>query len=247
MNLLTLSGNPFAQSTKNFYVDWWNRNKDKFINCPNPFPFEKVIKNQDTIPYLEITPLHKVAKNGILFINCNPAGTDSKYYKKHNQNKEICFYYNNDAKKTYARLCESFAADINVSEYAMIDIFPIVVKEQKVIKEDFNNPNNGRSEAYDELLDFFLKMIVEIQPKVIAVTNGFIKNLFIDKNSSLNKKFDKFVEDSEKCCYYIKIGDFETTLFCSGMIKGQHALDSESLKRFKRDIRCYFNHTTINF
>ena len=112
----------------------------------------------------------------------------------------------------------------------MIDLFPIVLKEQAVLKDTYKkNPK-----LFVPLLHVFVEAIEELQPKVIVVTNAFVRDV-------LKKEMSKFDENVSGVYYEMKTDKLETAVFCGGMISGSHQMDVESKKRLIRDVRTYLN------
>ena len=184
-------------------------------------------------------------------MNCNPSGTDYDYYRdyydQHNRIPVDSIYYDNP-KNTYFDAVEKFVKEgIGVSaNYAMIDVFPLVIQNQAVLKKAFReaySDHDNREEAFNEILESFLEHIVKIKPAVIIATNAFVKDIFTHDNSPfLNLKIKYTIsEDPYNVCYHISIDGFHTTLFCSGMISGGHQMDTESKKRLIRDVRHFFS------
>ena len=129
----------------------------------------------------------------------------------------------------------------------MIDVFPIVIQNQAALKQAYIKAKDKRKEAFDILIKRFIVSIECIQPKVIIVTNAFVKDLirFIPDENNKNKidiriKSITVTPDSEKVCYYLTTpSGFNTTVFCGGMIAGGHQMDTESKQRLVRDVRNY--------
>lgn len=260
MNLLPLEKNKFANNKLKQYKDWWEQYHDSFLNGgievnKQYFPLlqrdyaedsqlSKCSCGRNSIPYMEITPLYREANDGLLFVNCNPSGTDYSYYKEKNNEPPTDFFYYDKLDNTYFNATEEFAKAVGMSEnYAMIDVFPIVMQNQAVLKKAFKEENEKRRDAFNKLIDLFLDSIEQIKPKVVIVTNAFVKDLFING-------FDErvcVVPDEEKVCYNIKIQErFATTVFCGGMIAGGHQMDTESKKRLIRDV-AYFMESSIGY
>lgn len=196
-------------------------------------PFEK------TIPLFEITKLFRKPTLGrveVLFVNCNPSGTDVRYYQKRNATGDDFFYYDNP-KNTYFKSVENFYNELKLSDgnYAMIDLFPIVVKEQAGLEKAYY----AYPAFFSSLLDIFVDAVVELQPKVIVVTNAFVRELFKKEMS----KYFCFNENNFGVFYEIDNHRLNTAVFCGGMIAGPHQMDVESRKRLIRDIRCYLSFT----
>ena len=223
----------------------------------NPNAKQSILKGcpVNAIPYIEITPLYRSLvpdKPGILFVNCNPSGTD---YKQNGSNTQDIFVYDKED-NSYFNAAKKFAKDAGVSinesnldgNYAMIDIFPLVIQNQAVLKEAYYNATEDRRKAFTELLNIFVDNVLQIKPKVIVATNAFVKDLLTsDKDYSLKKlnllnstyEGDKFVR------YKIEIQGFTSTLFCGGMIAGGHQMDTESRNRLNRDVRHFFSGNPI--
>lgn len=258
---MDLQPTQFTLGVLNEYRQWWNNPNNVFKGQTATLSQREYALNsskrinyqcpQASIPYIEISPLYRIAEGGILFVNCNPSGTDYEYYRDYNKNNEDCFCYGiYKPDNSYFNADEEFVKNgIGASvEYAMIDVFPLVIQNQDVLKKAFynaykKNPLNLR-DAFDELLVAFLDHITTIKPRVIIATNAFVKDIFTQIDSPLlnlqNKKYS-IREDSNRVCYYICIDGFETTLFCGGMIAGGHQMDTESKKRLIRDVRHYYS------
>lgn len=212
----------------------------------------------NAIPYIEITPLYRSLvpdKPGILFVNCNPSGTDYKHYKEYYEqngsNTQDIFVYDKED-NSYFNAAKKFAKDAGVSinesnldgNYAMIDIFPLVIQNQAVLKEAYYNATEDRRKAFTELLNIFIDNVLQIKPKVIVATNAFVKDLLTsDKDYSLKKLnlLKSTYEGDEFVRYKIEIQDFTSTLFCGGMIAGGHQMDTESRNRLNRDVMHFFS------
>ena len=258
LKLLELKYNVFADNKLNQYKDWWKQYGKEFLgqkvvvdgkNChllqreyADNSQLSKYNCKRDSIPYIEITPLYREAKDGLLFVNCNPSGTDYPYYQKHNGASPTDFFYYDRPDNTYFNAVVEFADGVGgkgFGNFAMIDVFPIVIQNQAVLKKTFGDATGDLKKAFDKLIEFFLDSILQIKPKVVIVTNAFVKDLFVNKfNGMIRVKHDE-----KNVCYYIGIKNFETTVFCGGMIAGGHPMDSESRKRLERDVRLFIkNH-----
>lgn len=254
LKILELKNNVFAEHKLNQYKDWWKQYCKEFLgqkvvvdgkNChslqreyADNSQLSKYKCNSDSIPYIEITPLYRKAKDGLLFVNCNPSGTDYPYYQKHNGASPTDFFYYDRPDNTYFNAVVEFANGVGgkgFGNFAMIDVFPIVIQNQAVLKKAFGDATGDLKEAFDKLIEFFLDSIRQIKPKVVIVTNAFVKDLF-------EKKFDgriDAVHDDNNVCYHIEIDNFKTTVFCGGMIAGGHQMDTESKKRLIRDVNLF--------
>ena len=154
MKLQPLNLNPFAQGIKDELTAWWNAFGGDFIGQTiqltkdSSFPLlqkEYAVSQgklpHDTnvnIPYLEVTPLYTKAQHGALFVNCNPSGTDYSYYRTYNQNNDCCFYYGEfNPNNPYFQESEKFAQEVGAQSFAMIDVFPLVMQNQAVLKKAF--------------------------------------------------------------------------------------------------------------
>lgn len=272
MHLLPLDQNPLAKDTFERYKVWWSTHKSLFIDQKigkdnTPLIQRLFAKNSskwqnsdcplDAIPYIEISPLYRKAKDGILFVNCNPSGTDYEYYREHNTNHADCFYYGEQKpNNSYFNSAGTFATAVGIKNdnYAMIDIFPIVIQNQAVLKEAYKNAQGEQRKAFNELLDYFLDNISQIQPSVIVATNAFVKDLFTSDDQKAHpfslrnlSRLDDFEKKDDLVYYRIVIKGIETNLFCGGMIAGGHQMDTESKSRLIRDVKCFRNHSTIQF
>ncbi len=244
----------FANAKLEEYKSWWGEYKNEFLghsvivkekNCPllqREYVAQSRLKicgcQRASIPCVEITPLYREAKDGLLFVNCNPSGTDYPYYQKCNGTslEDVLCYDKPD--NTYFKAVEEFAEKIGgkgFGNYAMIDVFPIVMQNQAVLKKAYGDAKGRLKDAFDELIESFLDLIIQIEPKVVIVTNAFVKDLFVNKfNGRIRVKHDE-----KDVCYHLGIKKFETTVFCGGMIAGGHQMDTESKKRLIRDVALF--------
>ena len=220
--------------------------------------------DRESIPFLEVTPLYRKAEGGLLFVNCNPSGTDYSFYRNNNADppKEI-FYYDrgvgseSDGENDYFKAVREFSEKVcekGFGNYAMIDAFPLVMQNQAVLKKAYidavvlGRDNPKRAEAFKALIKLFIQTIESINPKVIIITNAFVKGLFRnnpdEKNGNkLNIRLSEDIVtvdpmDKDFVCYKIKTShNFESTVFCGGMIAGGHQMDTDSRERLIRDIK----------
>ena len=215
----------------------------------------------DAIPYIEITSLYRPLDPsipGILFVNCNPSGTDYQYYNDYymkNGKTRSGFVLYNKVDNTYFNAAKEFAKKAGVSlnesnldgNYAMIDVFPIVIQNQAVLKKAYNEAEGRQKEAFERLLEVFIYNVVQIKPKVIVATNAFVKDLLTSEThprSLVNLGLLNATYEGDDLVRYkisIKQSDFEATLFCGGMIAGGHQMDTESRARLYRDVRHFFS------
>ena len=59
------------------YNDFWNNNKDSFGDFFNG--------NPQCAPKIEIGDFDDTVRNGLLFVSCNPSGTDTDFYEQNNK------------------------------------------------------------------------------------------------------------------------------------------------------------------
>ena len=223
-----------------------------------------MIKEAKCIPYIEISAMCREIENGLLFINCNPSGTDYEHYEDKNKDKiEECFYYDNP-QNDYFKESRKFANQVGIGDnFAMIDFFPIVIQKQadlkKKVEEVFSGKDktkknhlqnevsariDGERKAFKELIDIFLDAIKKLNPQVIVVTNAFVRDLFVKKLVELEyiTELEAEEENQNQLVYHkmkITKTNYTFTLFCGGMIAGGHRMDRESQKRLERDVRLF--------
>lgn len=271
-----------ALNTLNELQRWWNNYKEVFVKggiatkiifnkeevplLQRFYVHEPQLKdgssfNKESIPFLEITSLYRVAKNGLLFVNCNPSGTDYSFYGKKNPYSSEVFYYYND-KNDYFKAVKLFSERVyeeGFTNYAMIDVFPLVMQNQAVLKKAYitaiTGSDGGLKDAFKSLINIFIGIIEQIQPKVIIVTNAFVKELFRNNpEENKRKKQDIRMEgitvssmDENYVCYHVTTRNgFQTTVFCGGMIAGGHQMDTESKERLIREVRRFLGFTPTN-
>ena len=167
----------------------------------------------------------------MLFVNCNPSGTDYDYYDTNNDKGNNFFYYDK-TDNTYFKSTDEFYRALGLTDdnYAMIDLFPIVTKEQAVLK----NAYEKNRKLFAPLIDIFVEAVEELQPRVIVVTNAFVRDVLAEKKTM-------FKENPIEVCYEMTTKKLKTVAFCGGMIAGSHQMDVESKKRLIRDVRTYLN------
>lgn len=271
MDLVTLINN---------YEDWWSRNSSAFEKqtvkvdgemrpliqreyAPK-YANEKLKKHNCkdiNIPLIEITPYYKEAEDGLLFVNCNPSGTDYKYYVGHNNTPPNDFYIYDNQDNSYFNKTREFANKAEADKFAMIDVFPLVIQNQAVLKTAISEAYSDqkpepRWTAFYEMMELFIKNVVEIKPKVIVATNAFVKDLFTcdDEDhpySFPNQGLLNYIYQGDDLVYY-KIAiprqghdDFEAFLFCGGMIAGGHQMDTQSKARLIRDVKHFLSGDSI--
>lgn len=167
-------------------------------------------------------------------MNCNPSGTDIRYYKKKNAAGNDFFNYDNP-KNPYFRSVENFYNELKLTadNNAMMDLFPVVVKEQAVLEKAYY----AYPAFFTALFEIFVDAVVELQPKVITVTNAFVRELFKKEMP----KYFSFKENNYGVFYEMDNPRLNTAVFCGGMIAGPHQMDVESKRRLIRDVRCYLS------
>lgn len=221
----------------------------------------------EQIPLIEITEYYRKAENGILFVNCNPSGTDYEHYGEENKSQDGFFIYKKEG-NPYFENAESFARKVKQGiPYAMIDVFPLVLQNQAVLKKAISEafPVSKRTpakevipcDAFKAMMERFRDNVLEIKPKVIVATNAFVKDLFTcddEKHPYSFRKLgllDSFYQGDDSVYYRIVIprqgqDAFETFLFCGGMIAGGHQMDTQSKERLIRDVRHFISQKPIN-
>ncbi len=223
--------------------DWWNTYAHLFRGWlqREVFRTNNPTKDADYIPNIEITNKYRKTNNGLLMIGCNPSGNDYAYYRDKGNKCDFCIY---DKENQYTTAIYNFANNVNCADnYACIDLFPIVLGEEAQLKENFENDKNIQ-DALKALAQITFENIIEINPKVIAITDTFVRDLFTISFPKLGLL--EVHEDTDNVCYDINIKDKEGighlyTIFCGAMLTGQRPMDRESRKRFEKDVRNYLN------
>ena len=185
-------------------------------------------------------------------MNCNPSGTDYDYYRDYNQKEEPFFYYGElRPENTHFQAVMTFTERVGARAgkkdlpFAMIDVFPIVIQNQAVLKSAYKEET--KRNAFNGLLKIFLETIKSIHPAVIIATNAFVKDLFTDEGTKQPYSLralgllDSFVPNTDEVCYDIKVKEEKTRLYCGGMIAGGHQMDTESKSRLIRDVALYLS------
>ena len=194
--------------------------------------------NPNVIPYIELSKLQDPGST-ILFVGMNPSGADvSWYYKNNGKGDKVKVYKNMSpyylAMENFARECLG-SLDEN-KYYSELDVFGIVQGTQAIIEKHFL----GNPQLYLDMFRLFLRTIVELNPKLIIVTNAFVRRLLMRGNDPKdvlkNKKYDNFYfngsirryileRDNLYGGYKLVIGDKEFYLYFSCMLSGQRAID----------------------
>lgn len=196
--------------------------------------FQRCFRNQQSIPLFEISNFFRKPSEErieVLFVNCNPSGTDNGYYEKMNTKGDDFFYYDNP-KNPYHKSVDDFYRDLGLEDenYAMIDLFPVVTQEQEVLVKACKS----YPAFFDSLIEIFVDAVVELNPKVIVVTNAFVREALKKEKSKFS-----FTENDEEGYYVMKANGLDNVAFCGGMIAGKHQMDVESKKRLIRDVKNY--------
>lgn len=222
--------------------------------------------DKQNIPVIEITEYYRKADNGILFVNCNPSGTDYEHYGKENTLPDDFFIYRKEG-NPYFENAKSFAKKVGVGDnFAMIDVFPLVIQNQAVLKKAVSEAfsvsrrspvkKNALGEAFKAMMDQFRDNVLEINPKVIVATNAFVKDLFTCGDEKYPYSFRNLglmssIYQGDDLVYYKIViprqeQDFEAFLFCGGMIAGGHQMDTQSKARLIRDVKHFILQKPIN-
>lgn len=274
MDILNNKINELKDNKINELKAWWDNNREVLLNVKISIKeqgntteyqlFQRKNTQDDTIPYLEITPLYRKADGGILFVTCNPSGTEVKQYA--NNTEEIFTYENKNneywvnaesfAKRVFGDICQ----DID-SKYAMIDVFPIVLQKQTVLERVFKTmrPKDDKLKcAFNSLIQMFLETVKAINPRVIVVANAFVRKIFMDylgNSKYLNYNGKTWIDiepnKNELVCYHItRIMDDvqqKIAVFCGGAFGGRVKMDKESEKRLSRDVKYYIKGQSLDF
>lgn len=230
-----IKNNKLALKYLCLYKNWWASHEGS-QNHDSLFQRNLNKTSSSTIPLFEVTNMfRKPTKDGVnvLFVNCNPAGTDLNHYKNNNKLCHEFFYYDNTGKNQYFQSIDDFYKELGLNDdnYAMIDMFPIVIQEQAVLKKAYN----ADPSFFAPLISIFIQAVIELQPKVIVVTNAFVGSLF---QTAIPKQIN--VQYNNVGVYHeIKDSRLNTAVFCGGMIAGRHQMDRESKKRLIKDVKEY--------
>ena len=225
--------NAFAEKYLEKYKNYW-RMSGHALEGLTPSLFQRYCVPENTIPIFEVGRLFRKPTEGrlaVLFVNSNPSGTDNDYYESNNSKYDDFFYYDKTDNPYFKSTDEFYRAlGLTDNNYAMIDLFPIVLNEQAVLK----NAYEKNRDLFVPLIDIFVEAVEELQPQVIVVTNAFVRDV-------LKKEMPKFKENQTGVYYEMATDRSETAVFCGGMIAGRHQMDIESKKRLKRDVKKYLN------
>ena len=198
------------------YVKFWNENKDNdtFENFFDKF--------SDYAPKIEIGDFDDTVRNGLLFVSCNPSGTDTDFYEQNNKidYEEVIWYSKKKDTSGFLGALKKFAEHCGYDgNYSKLDVFCVVKKSQDDVEDHYKK----HKDVYEEMFDIFVSTVEKLEPKVIVVPNAFVRDLF-QNDFSEKIGYDK---DQEPNCggHKAKFGNHETYIFFTSMLSGVRALD----------------------
>lgn len=196
------------------YNDFWKSNKKSFGKF-----FDG---NPQYAPKIEIGDFDDTVRNGLLFVSCNPSGTDTDFYEQNNKidYKEVMWYPKKKDTSGFLGALKKFAEHCGYNgNYSKLDVFCVVKKSQDDVEDHYKK----HKDVYEEMFDIFVSTVEKLEPKVIVVPNAFIRDLF-QNDFSEKIGYDK---DQEPNCggHKAKFGNHETYIFFTSMLSGVRALD----------------------
>ena len=240
------TGNKLLSDFLDEYKNWWGKYHKTITDS---IELERDATKNDYIPYLELYPSFQIPSSSpkVLFVSCNPSGKDLSYYvDKHDDPNNIIvgfpdfFYYD---KPILSSSCKTFISDLqipSITDFAMIDVFPIVKSSQKGIEkawERVRNKENTLHGAFTALFDIFQRIVLRIKPDVIIIPNAFIGTLFesgVLSSKTVIVDLTSFVleyQDNNSTT-------FRTTAFASSMLSGGR-IDRYSYARLVKEVKNY--------
>lgn len=199
---------------------------DKDILSTNRVPV-----NPNSIPLFELnwTIEDATPPVDLLMVNCNPAGTDYKYYNAKKQNDDICCY--DCPENKYLTWGSNL---VSRKSMACIDVFPVVCSRQDILKHAIAK----EVKLFQGLLSIFWNLVFDLDPNLIAVTNAFAGRILSGEDGLQSDNHPGIVFDAQKVCYSVAFPNGRMVpMICGGMIAGRHQMDSHSRMRFERDIK----------
>ncbi len=216
------------------YVKFWNENKDNdtFENFFDKF--------SDYAPKIEIGDFDDTVRNGLLFVSCNPSGTDTDFYEQNNKidYKEVMWYPKKKDTSGFLDALKKFSEKCGYGgKYSKLDVFCVVKKAQKQVIKHYSDKNN--KSLYEKMFTIFVDTVEKIQPEVIVVANAFIRDLFQNDFKDIIR-YDKN-QDLEYGGHRAKFGEHETYIFFTSMLSGGRALDVGSREVLEWAVNRYKN------
>jgi hypothetical protein len=187
------------------------------------------------------------SKERILFLGINPsfrAKYDDPFGFNQITFEEEIHKISEDKRYVYFKVFETICKNLPWTHF---DILPFRERNQKMITQFFHNGPNEIQQILMEFLDISKKLIEESRPKVIVVSNAFVRNLFsfgIEKIENINYQIFKTSFSEELGTHYITEGALiNTPVLFTSMLSGQRAMDVGSRERLEWHIRkLYANH-----
>lgn len=134
----------------------------------------------------------------LLVVNCNPAGTDYRYYNGHQLTGDIGIYDNPHNK--YLRWgAELFPQ----KQVATIDVFPIVCQKQDLIKKAAAT----EIDLFSELLGYFWELVWDLHPRALVVTNAFVKKILSGETNLNPSNNPQVMFDNDRVCHWVQFPD----------------------------------------
>lgn len=216
------------------YNDFWNnnKNKDSFGDFFNG--------NPQCAPKIEIGDFDDTVRNGLLFVSCNPSGTDTDFYEQNKKidYKEVMWYTKKKDTSGFLDALKKFSEKCGYGgKYSKLDVFCVVKKAQKEDIKHYSDKNN--KSLYKEMFTIFVDTVEKIQPEVIVVANAFIRDLFQNDFKDIIR-YDKN-QDLEYGGHRAKFGEHETYIFFTSMLSGGRALDVGSREVLEWAVNRYKN------
>ena len=187
------------------------------------------------IPLLEINSTLSVTPPiDLLVVNCNPSGTDYNYYIS--QTPCDVMVYSKIKGNPYLEWGKKLLPNKKV---VMADICQIVCQNQEIIREAIKDKKYNA--LFQELYDIFWQLVCELSPKVLVVTNAFVRDIIVSQKFLSRPKGVTIISDDDNVRYILRCSEHkrEIILLCGGMIAGAHQMDKDSRRRLERDIKTY--------
>jgi hypothetical protein len=185
------------------------------------------------IPLLEINSTLSVTPPiDLLVVNCNPSGTDYNYYTS--QTPCDVMVYSKIKGNPYLEWGKKLLPNKKV---VMADICQIVCQNQEIIREAIKK----HKVLFQEMYNIFWQLVCELSPKVIVVTNAYVRDIIVSQKFLSRPEWINITSDDANVRYILRCPehDQEVVLLCGGMIAGAHQMDKDSRRRLERDIKAY--------
>lgn len=180
-------------------------------------------------------------KERILFLGINPSYRpkyDDPFGFNHIHFEEEIFKVSQEKRYVYFKVFDSICKNLPWTHF---DILPFRERNQKVITQYLKNKSGIINEIFIDFLNISKAIIEKSNPKLIIVSNAFVRNLFsfgCEGSKEDNIQIFKTLFSEDLGTHYITEGELiNTPVLFTSMLSGQRAMDVGSRERLEWHIR----------